>query len=137
MDEYLVPNRSFLRLLEEYNKYGSLAIGFDFDNTVFDYHKKGSTYIMVIDLLRELQLMGCKLICWTAQKDIPFVEKYLEDNKIPYNGINIDGIKLDWETRKPIQSALLDDRAGFLQVYQELKLLVEVVNKNNKQPYTT
>jgi len=140
MDEFLVPNKSFLRLLEEYKKYGSLVIGFDFDSTVFDYHKKGTTYTMIINLLRELQHIGCKLVCWTAQKDLPFVEKYLTDNKIPFDGINVNGIELGWESRKPMYSALLDDRAGLIQVYQELKLLVEIINKQQAeitQPYTT
>ena len=135
-----MPNKSFLRLLEEYKKYGSLVIGFDFDSTVFDYHKKGTTYTMIINLLRELQHIGCKLVCWTAQKDLPFVEKYLTDNKIPFDGINVNGIELGWESRKPMYSALLDDRAGLIQVYQELKLLVEIINKQQAeitQPYTT
>lgn len=140
MDEFLVPNKSFLRLLEEYKKYGSLAIGVDFDSTLYDYHKKGTTYTMVIDLLKELQHIGCRIICWTAQKDLTFVDKYLTDNKIPFDGININGIELGWESRKPMYSALLDDRAGLIQVYTELKLLVEIINKKQAetfQPYTT
>lgn len=140
MDEFLVPNKSFLRLLEEYKKYGSLAIGVDFDSTLFDYHKNGSTYIMVRKLVSELHYLGCKIIIWTAQKDLPFVEKYLIDNKIPFDGININGIELGWESRKPMYSALLDDRAGLIQVYTELKLLVEIINKKQAetfQPYTT
>ena len=131
MDEYLVHNKSFLRLLEEYKKYGSLVIGFDFDGTVYDYHGKGNTYELVIKLLRELQMLGCKLICWTANKDHEHVEKYLVENDIPYTGINIDGVDLGWTSRKPFYNALLDDRAGLPHVYAELKLLVEIINKEN------
>ena len=129
MDEFLQPNKSFLRLLEEYKKHGSLIIGFDFDNTVFDYHKKGSTYSDVIELLRELQHIGCKLICWTAAESLVKVEKYLIANKIPFDGINTDGINLGWISRKPHYGALLDDRIGLIQVYSELKLLVEIITK--------
>lgn len=138
MDEYLKPNSSFLRLLEEYKKYGSLTIGVDFDGTLYDYHQKGSTYTMVIELLRQLQQLGCKIICWTAAEDLVKVEKYLTDNNIPFDGINTNGIILPWESRKPFFSALLDDRAGLQQMYSELSLLVEIVYKEqNKTPYTT
>ena len=130
MDEYLVPNASFLRLLEEYKKYNGLVIGCDFDSTLFDYHKKGTTYNMVIELLRELQqLGGIKIVIWTAAEDLNKVEKYLLENNIPFDGINSGGIKLPWESKKPFFSVLIDDRAGLIQVYSELKLLVEIINK--------
>lgn len=129
MDEYLVPGKNLYRLYKEYKKHGSLIIGFDFDGTVYDFHKKGETYIMVIELLRELQLHGCKLICWTANGDIQMVEKYLTDNKIPFDGINTDVISLGYTTRKPYFNALLDDRAGLIQVYEELKSLLIIINK--------
>ncbi len=139
MDEYLEPNKSFLRLLEEYKKYNSLVIGCDFDGTLYDYHKKGTTYNMVIELLRELQqLGGIKIIIWTAAEDLNKVEKYLLENNIPFNGINSGGIPLPWESKKPFYSALLDDRAGLIQVYSDLKLLVDIITKEQlKQPYTT
>jgi len=132
MDAYLKHNKSFLRLLEEYKKHGGLAIAFDFDDTVYDYHGKGHTYELVIELLRELQILGCTLICWTANKDHEHVEKYLTENNIPYSGINIDVIDLGWTSRKPFYNALLDDRAGLDSVYRDLKLLVEIINKENR-----
>lgn len=131
MDEYLRINTSFQRLLSEYKKHGSLCIGFDFDGTVHDYHKKGEKYDFVIKLLRDLKEIGCTLICWTAYRDLKFVEQYLKDNNIPFDGVNIDGIKLPWESRKPFFSALLDDRAGLSQVYTELTMLV--TNIKNQQ----
>jgi hypothetical protein len=132
MDEYLIKNSSYKRLYEEYKKYGSLVIGFDFDNTVYDYHKTGKSYEMVRQLLRDLVSTGCKTICWTAQKDIDFVANFLDKNDIPYNGINSNGIKLDWESRKPFFSVLLDDRAGLLQVYNDLiKLTKTIRNETN------
>lgn len=130
MDEYLVDGASYNRLFNEYEKHGTLVIGFDFDGTVHDYHKKGVKYDLVIQLLRDLKELGCKLICWTAYQDLKFVEKYLKDNNIPFNGINEDGIKLPWDSRKPFFSALLDDRAGLIQVYNDLLLLV--TNIKNK-----
>jgi hypothetical protein len=125
MDEYLVKGRSYERLFEEYKKHGALVIGYDFDSTVHDYHKKGATYDKVIQLLRDLKSIGCKLICWTAYKDHDYVEEFLNKNTIPFDGINTDGIALPWETRKPFFSALLDDRAGLIQVYEDLRRLAD------------
>ena len=127
MDEFLVENSSLNRLIHEYDKYGSLTIGFDFDGTVHDYHKTGATYHNVISLLRKLNKIGCRLICWTAYHNLDYVNNFLLEHKIPFNGINTDGINLGWESRKPFFSALLDDRAGLKQVYDELTALVNHV----------
>ncbi|WP_316771425.1 hypothetical protein [Pedobacter frigiditerrae] len=54
MDFYLNPFNSSARLIDEYQKYGSIVIAYDFDDTVYDFHKKGRMYNQVIDLLREL-----------------------------------------------------------------------------------
>lgn len=124
-DEFLEEGKSEQRLITEYKKFGSLTIGFDFDGTVYDYHQTGATYEDVRQLLRDLKELNCKLVCWTAQKDLPFVEQFLTENNIPFDGINTDGISLGWESRKPFFSALLDDRAGLIQVYNELKSLVD------------
>lgn len=126
-DDFLVEGSSYNRLLAEYYKHGSLCIGFDFDSTVHDFHKKGYTYDMMKELLRDLKSIGCTLICWTAYKDHAYVIKYLEENNIPFDGVNIDGIPLPYETRKPFFNAILDDRAGLIQVYKDLKELVKVV----------
>lgn len=128
-DEYLETGKSLRRLLDEYRKYGSLTIGYDFDGTVYDYHQTGATYNFVIDLLRDLKEMNCKLICWTAQNDLEFVEKFLKENDIPFDGINTDGIPLGWDSRKPFFSALLDDRAGLKQVYDDLRMVVTMYKK--------
>jgi len=127
-DPFFNFNRCYERLVEDYKKHNSLLVAFDYDNTIYDYHKKGVTYNKVIKLLRELKAINCKLICWTAHEDLKFVEQYLKYNNIPFDGINVDGIKLNWETRKPFFSALLDDRAGLIQVYKDLKLLVKMVS---------
>ena len=129
MDEYLVKGRSYERLFAEYKKHGSLMIGFDFDGTVHDYHNTGASYNLVIQLLRDLKEIGCSLLCWTAYKDHSYVINFLEQNNIPFDGVNTDGIKLPWESRKPFMSALLDDRAGLIQVYEDLRRLVDTVKK--------
>lgn len=127
MDEFLHPTANFDRLLTEFRRYGSLTIGFDFDGTVNDYHETGASYEMVRQLLRDLHLIGCKLVCWTAYKDLGYVADFLDKNSIPFHSINEGGIPLPWESKKPFFSALLDDRAGLLEMYTTLRKLVDTV----------
>lgn len=134
IDEYLQPGKSYDRLLREYNKHGSLVVGFDFDGTVHDYHKTGAKYEQVIKLLRDLKKIGCKLICWTAYENLDYVNNFLYENKIPFDGINIDGIPLGYDSRKPFFSVLLDDRAGLIQVYEDLNKLVEHIKTRKNEP---
>jgi len=128
MDEYLEKGKSFQRLLAEYERHGSLFIGVDFDGTLHDYHKTGATYHDVRNLVRDLKKIGCVIIIWTAYENLDYVNNFCVEHKIPIDGINTDAIPLSYETRKPFFSALLDDRAGLIQVYEELSLLVKNVN---------
>lgn len=130
MDEFLRPNANMERMITEYIKHKSLVIAYDFDGTVHDYHKKGYKYHRMIHLLINLREIGCKLICWTAYEDHEYVRKYCNDNNIPLDGINTDGIQLPWTSRKPFYSYVLDDRNGLIQMYSELSLLIYLVTNN-------
>lgn len=131
MDQFLRPNAMFLRLLSDWRKYGSITVGFDFDQTVAPFHDHSATFDMVIQLLHELDEIGCKLVCWTANRDHAFVEKYLKEKGINHVGINVDAIDLGYQTRKPFYSALLDDRAGLDSVYRDLSLLVWYIKEHH------
>lgn len=125
MDFYLNPENSQNRLMEEYRKYGSLVVAFDFDDTVYDFHKKGRLYNDVILLLKKLKKLNCYLICWTGQENLGFVASYLRANKIPFDSINEDPPFNKTKSKKVYANAYLDDRAGLYQVYNELKYLTE------------
>lgn len=129
-DPYLNANESFLRLYREYVKYGSLVVAFDFDNTVYDFHKKGHVYTKVIKLLRELEQIGCQLICFTANEDEDFVYRYCIDNDIPCHLINENPSFIHSDARKIYFNTLLDDRAGLLQTYSELELLLKIIKED-------
>jgi FMN phosphatase YigB (HAD superfamily) len=121
IDPYLRPNYAFNRLLAEYNKYGSLVVAFDFDDTVFDFHKKGHEYEVIIQLLRELKKINCYLICWTASENLEFVKQYLLEKEIPFDAINENPPHFKDNTAKKIYyNVLLDDRAGLIETYELL-----------------
>lgn len=65
------------RLLEEYYKYGKLTVAFDFDNTIYDYHKNGGDYSEVIQLLQDCSKLGFELILFTSKK--PYYNILLDD----------------------------------------------------------
>lgn len=125
MDFYLNPENSQNRLIEEYKNYGSLVVAYDFDDTVYDFHKKGRVYNDVIVLLRKLKSISCYLICWTGQEDLKFVSNYLIANEIPFDSINENPPFHKLKSKKVYANVYLDDRAGLHQVYNELKFLTE------------
>lgn len=132
MDFYLNSENSFSRLSEEYHKYGTLVVAFDFDDTVYDFHKKGRDYPNVINLLRELRQHNCYLICWTGQENTDFVIQYLKTNNIPFDSINENPPFYKSTSRKIYANAYLDDRAGLKQVYEELNKLIQTIKTKDK-----
>lgn len=130
MDFYLNPSNSSARLIEEYQKYGSIVIAYDFDDTVYDFHKKGRIYTKVIKLLIDLKSINCFLICWTGQEDTDFVKSYLTENNIPFDTINENPPFYKSNNRKVYANAYLDDRAGLNQVYNELTELIKFAQKD-------
>lgn len=123
-DPYLWPQASFSRLQEEYKKYGSLVIAFDFDGVVFDYHGTGCSYPEMEQLLRKLRAANCFLVCFTAEEDTQKVRTYLAEHNIPFDTINENPPFFKSDARKIYYNALLDDRAGLIQVFNELTKLL-------------
>lgn len=125
MDFYLNTTNSFQRLIEEYQTHKSLVVAFDFDDTVYDFHKKGREYKQVIALLQRLKAINCYLICWTGQEDLNFVAQYLQENNIPFDTINENPPFRNSTSRKIYANVFIDDRAGLEQVYNQLVDLVQ------------
>lgn len=124
MDKYLNPTETYKRLLSEYNKYGSLVVAVDFDGTLYDFHNEGITFYNVIDLLRELKKANCYIIIFTANDNTEFIENYLLENQIPYDGINENPSFFKGKSSKIYYNILLDDRAGLKEVYTQLLTLL-------------
>lgn len=129
-----------LRLLGDYAKYGNLVIGFDFDNTIYNYSCNGLVDGMfddVINLLKEAQETLCCTMClFTSETDDTKLEwKIKETRKL---GIRVDCVNyspLSMKAIKPHFNILLDDRAGLESAYDTLKFVVDEIklikNKEN------
>lgn len=133
MDYFLNDKNCIDRLISEYNKYGSLIIAFDYDNTVFDFYKKGYTYDEVINLLRECKKMGFHLTVFTSCNDdrFPEIKDYLTKNNIPFDGINETPDFIPFKGRKVYFNILLDDRAGLSSAFYQLWTVIYSIRSNN------
>ena len=135
MDKYLKPNSAYEILWAEYNKYRSLIVAVDFDDTLYDFHKDGGTYTQVQQLIRDLKDIGCFIIIWTGNQDTVLIINYLNKNNIPFDRIN-DEAPVSKKflngrfPRKVYANVYIDDRAGLEQVYNDLTKLIENVRKN-------
>lgn len=129
------------RLLEEYRKYGSLIVAFDYDNTIFDYHNKGGDYSCVIELLKSCTILGFEMILLsTEESENKIVEKQTECLKMGIgNSINniiippFRSSRLFPNSKKPYYNILLDDRAGLEESYEILKYVVDEINESNNR----
>jgi hypothetical protein len=52
IDPYLGDSACILRLVAEYRQHNSVVVAYDFDDTVYDFHKKGRQYTRVVEILR-------------------------------------------------------------------------------------
>lgn len=132
MDFYLDEENVISRLINEWEKYDSLVIAYDFDNTVYDYHNQGHTYSNVIDLLREAKEVGMHLIVYTAspEEKYSFIKEYLIKNKIPFDTINENPQFVPETNKSKIYfNLLLDDRAGLAAAYSYLKYVINYIKK--------
>lgn len=118
------------RLVDEYKKYGSLVIAYDFDNTIFDFHSKGHDYSEVAALIKSCRdKINSHLIVFTAEKDLLKVKDFLHSNSIPYDSINENPPFFKSDARKIYFNLLLDDRAGLRSAYFQLKEAINIITQ--------
>jgi hydroxymethylpyrimidine pyrophosphatase-like HAD family hydrolase len=130
MDFYLDEKNCIDRLVKEWTDYREIVLAVDFDDTLFDFHKKGRTYENVIELIKRCQSIGCYTVIFTANDDTEhhkFIKQYLLDKGIKVETINENVPSVPFKTRKVYYNALLDDRAGLKASYDILLKVVEVL----------
>ena len=99
-DRYLNDEETYNRLMIEYKKYDSLYVAFDFDNTVYDYHKTGDTFPKLEELLIKCRRFNMKLILFTANEGekLPEIINYCKERGYEPDYINDNPM---FPTRKP------------------------------------
>lgn len=130
-DPYFDTQTCCERLFNTWSKYGKLIVAFDFDDTIYDYHKKGHRYSRVINLLQRCSDLGFTMILFSCKETSAELNNCADHCQIM--GINVDYMNYSpilGLSRKPFYSILLDDKAGLGQAYQ---ILFEVVNRIEKE----
>lgn len=123
------------RLKSEYKKYEFLIIGFDFDDTIYDYHQKGYKYNKVINLLREAKDLGMILCLYTVEPDpkkLQWKIDYCKDLGIEPDYVNKSPVMVG--TTKPFFNILLDDRAGLYSACIELENIIDYIKNADIKP---
>ena len=126
-DPYLNVDTAIERLYQEWKKYGKIIIALDFDDTIYDFHKKGFTYPRVIDLVKTCQELGCYIVIFTGSEveKYPMIREYCESIGIKVDKINENAFPMPIGNNGKIYfNILLDDRAGLPAAYAALDEVV-------------
>lgn len=134
---YLDDNNSIKRLVREWNTYNGIIIGFDFDNTVFDYHNLGYDYSEIINLLKKCKKNNCTMVLYTSLDNtkIKNALKYLKDNELMPDYINTTPDFINFAKSnncKPYCNIYIDDRAGLSSAFNILSTTLNIIN-NKKE----
>lgn len=135
-DPFLDENLCYERLKENYNKYGSLLVAADFDETIFDYHKKSFAFPALIQLLKDCNKVKFPITIFTASplERHPEIQEYCNTIGVEIVAINentVDWMKdgLDRSKAKIYFSILLDDKAGLPSAYRILRKLIDEISE--------
>lgn len=129
MDFYLSEENCYQRLEDEFKKYGKLIFCVDYDDTLYDFHKKGRTYTDVMNLLhRWEQYSEVVVFTGNGKEKYSEIEQYLNEHDIKFKGINCDS-SVKVAGRKVYANVYLDDRGGLPLVYRTLDKLITKIEK--------
>lgn len=126
MNSYLNDRKAIDRLKKEYLEHNSLIIGFDFDETIYDFHKTDLDLQPVINLLVKCSELGFVMCLCSINDRINFKEEYTETLKIRVDYINSSPVFKNMG--KPYFNIFLDDRAGLSASYNILLTTLKELN---------
>lgn len=130
----------FLSLVEKYQKFGTLYIGVDFDNTIRPYDWRNGEdkgFVDIINLLGRAKRLGMKLCLWTlptSDENLEWKIEWCKENDIEMDYINDSPILKEYSEgrRKPHFNLLLDDVAGLESAYSILTNVCDFIEFHSK-----
>jgi hydroxymethylpyrimidine pyrophosphatase-like HAD family hydrolase len=127
------------RLYNEYLKHKSLIVALDFDDTIYDFHKKGYTYTNTIELIKKCQDLNFHIVIFTGseKEKYPLILEHCDKLGIKPCKINENAFPMPiGNNGKIYYNILLDDRAGLRESILILQMLIDKINtttvKNEK-----
>lgn len=133
MDPFLSTQVCVDRLLKEYTVHGKLIVAFDFDDTVFDFHKQGRTYDVVISILKRCQDLNFWLVIFTGcpPDEYPAQVEYMASRGIVVHSVNKNPVDMPFGNHGKIYANIfLDDRAGLGQACYILSEVIAAIERN-------
>lgn len=132
----------FYSLVEKWDKFGSLYIGVDFDNTLHPYDIKDENefpvgFHHILETLRQAKELGLKLCLWslpTSQENLDWKIQWCKEHGIEMDYINMSPLMDEYSKvfGKPHFNLLLDDVAGLESSYSILVNLVNYIRDKKK-----
>lgn len=133
----------FWSLIEKYEKYGTLYIGVDFDNTLKPYKEDFETadagYGQIVTLLKECKQLGFKLCLWSlcdSGEDLVWKVDWCSKMGIYVDYINESPLLKEMTEKskghKPYFNLMLDDTAGLDGAYSVLWNVVRFLSVQKK-----
>lgn len=123
-DYYIDEGNSYIRLKQEFEKYGKLIIAVDFDDTIINFNSKSINW-QLVSLLKRWKPYA-EIIIWSCRKEdsYSYIKDVCAEARLEFDKINNPSDLVNFETRKIYANAVLDDRAGLRQVYNDLYKLI-------------
>lgn len=136
-DRYFKTKYVVKQLIRNYKIHGNLILCFDFDDTIFDYHKRGDKHPKMIHLLQYLSDRPdeFRLILHTAREGE--LLKYAEDMcfVLDINPEVVNENLVMKENRKIFCNLMFDDKAGLGQSYKAMIKFLKKTGHTYKYKY--
>jgi len=129
-DPYFDEDLCVERLMEMYHKHKKLVICADFDDTLFDFHKKGFTFPAVVSILKQCQSLGFYIVIFTAsaKERHDFIMEHCKSLGIIPDKINENAFPSPFGNHgKIFYNLLLDDRAALGEAYRILRKTLDKI----------
>jgi hypothetical protein len=130
-DPYILTDACVERLWREYETHKRLIVAVDYDDTVFDFHKRTHLHGYILRLLRRCKEAGFYVVLFSASapERHPEMLAYMESHGVEVDSVNRNPIPLPFGHHGKIYyNILLDDRAG---LGQAAEILEEVLRRRD------
>jgi len=129
-DPYFSTDFAAERLFNEYQQHKKLIIAIDYDDSIFDFHKKGYTYPKITEILLKCQELGFYICIFTGSPPEKYdsIHEYMANLGIKIHTINKNPFPLPFGNHgKMYYNILLDDRGGLGQAYEILSKVLDKI----------
>lgn len=135
-DPFLSNELCIDRLYTEYQKHKKLIVAVDFDDTLRDWHGRGTSHELVINLMKRCKALGFYVVVFTASKPErhQFIKEYCTSKGIEIDSINKNPIDLPYgNDGKIYYNIFLCDRAGLRSSYYILEQVVGRIERESRK----